>query len=77
MRVTSNPYLKSASGLEIKDWVWYNSMNTTKYTKVARALKSVFNLDDNKNYMIVHCIDKTRVIEVEEKDKKYEVSCDN
>ena len=77
MKVTDNPYLKSATGLEIKDWVWYNANNDTKYTKTARKLMSCFNLSDDKCYMMVHCVDKVRIIEVEERDKKYALSCND
>ena len=77
MKLNDNPYLKSATGLEIKDWIWYNAHNKTKYTKVAEKLMNCFNLSDEKYYMMVHCVDKTRIIEVEERDKKYALPCDN
>ena len=77
MNLKSNPYLKSATGLEIKDWIWYNAHNKTPYTKVAKALMNMFNIDNEKNYMIVKCFGKTKIIEVEEKDKHYEISCND
>ena len=43
-----NPFNKSATGLQIMDWVWYNSTNKTSYTDIAKTLNSAFNLDKNK-----------------------------
>ena len=77
MKVKDNPYLKSATGLEVMDWIWYNAHYPSKYERVARSLMNKFNLDENKNYMIVHCIDKTRIVEVPERNKRYEISCDD
>ena len=38
------------SGMEIKDWLWYHSHNSTKYTKLARASGRYFNLQDDAQY---------------------------
>ena len=77
VKVTDNPYLKSATGREIKDWIWYNTHYDTKYTKVASKLMNGFNIFDEKYYMMVHCFDKTRIIEVEKRDEKYQIPCDD
>ena len=77
MKVTDNPYLRSATGLEVKDWIWYNANHDTKYTKIASRLMNKFNLSDEKFYMIVHCVDKTRIIEVPERGEKYQIPCDD
>ena len=77
MKVTDNPYLKSATGLEVMDWIWYNATHKTKYTKIASKLMNKFNLREDKYYMIVHCVDKIRIIEVPERNARYEIPCDN
>jgi len=78
MNYNTNPYLKSATGLEIKDWIWYNSQHQTKYSSIANKLINKFNIDNNKYYMIVKCTSgKVTIIEVDEKDKHYEIPCDD
>lgn len=77
MNLKSNPYLKSATGLEIKDWIWHNAHNDTKYTKVAKTLLNKFNIEDTKFYMVVRCFGKTSLIEVDENNKHYEFPCDH
>ena len=38
------------SGMEIKDWLWYHSHSSTKYTELARASGRYFNLLDDVQY---------------------------
>ena len=73
----SNPFNKSATGLEIMDWVWYHSNNKTGYTEIAKTLNHAFNLDKDKYYMMKKCGKEIKIVEVEKKGKKYEVPCDN
>ena len=47
-----NPFNVLLSGLEIKDWVWYNATNKTKYTALAKTMKAYFNIDNEKKYIL-------------------------
>ena len=77
MLMDRNPFNKSATGLEIMDWVWYHSNNKTVYTDIAKTLNSAFNLDKNKIYMLKKCKEEVKIVEVKEKGKKYAVPCDD
>ena len=70
-----NPFEKSLTGLEIKDWIWYNTHKKTKYTALAKNMGALFNLDDNKIYILTLCDGAPKVTEVPEKGKKYEIPC--
>lgn len=48
------PSNKIFTGLELKDWVWYNTINKTKYTPAAKQLKNCFNLDNDKHYKLTY-----------------------
>mgnify|MGYP007038181490 CR=1 FL=1 len=69
MKVTANPYNKKLTGLEVKDWVWYNSHNQTRYSNIAKALMSCFNLDNNKLYMFGKNNYITQIVNAEESDE--------
>jgi len=71
-----NPFEQALTGLEIKDWVWYHSNHSTSYTKVATKLGKVFNLDDNKYYMLKLCNNVPKIIETQEHGIKYDIPCE-
>ncbi|MBP5423904.1 MAG: hypothetical protein J6Y78_15840 [Paludibacteraceae bacterium] len=52
MRYGKSPFDIVASGLELKDWVWYNQNNNTKFTKLASGMNKIFNLSDDKLYKL-------------------------
>ena len=58
-----NIFDKIMTGLEIKDWVWFNSHSDTKYTTLAKSMGSLFNLDNDKKYILM-LVD--RIPEIEE-----------
>jgi len=71
-----NPFDKSLSGLEIKDWIWYNASHKTKYTALAKGMGAMFNLDDNKFYMLTLCDGKPTIKEVSQRGETVENPCD-
>jgi len=71
-----NPFEQALSGLEIKDWIWHHTQNKTKYTALAKTMGALFNLLDNKIYMLKLCDDEVKVVEVPEKNKKYDIPCE-
>lgn len=73
----ANPFLKSVTGQEAMDWVWYNQVNKTSYTEIAKTINSAFNLDKNKIYMFKKCGKEVKIVEVKTKGKKYEIPCDD
>ena len=54
MKYGKSPFNVVASGLELKDWVWYNQHNETKFTKVASGMNKIFNLTDDKMYKLLN-----------------------
>jgi len=52
------PFLSPATGREIKDWLWFNKYNATRYTCVAEGLWRFFNLLDDVVYEAVYDGDK-------------------
>ena len=72
-----NPFEKALTGQEIKDWIWHNIHNKTKFSSLAKTMKAFFNLDDNKIYMLTLCDNIPVVTEVPEKGKKYALPCDD
>ena len=71
-----NPFERALTGQEIKDWVWYHTTNKTKYTKIAKALGKVFNLEDDKFYMLTLCNEVPIITEVPERGIKYDIPCE-
>ena len=71
-----NPFECALTGQEVKDWVWYNTKNFTSYTKIAKTLGKVFNLDNNKYYILKLCNDVPSITEVPEKGIKYDIPCE-
>ena len=71
-----NPFEKALSGLEVKDWVWYHTHNKTCHMDTAKRLGKVFNLDDNKYYMLTLCDGVPMITEVPEKGIKYDIPCE-
>lgn len=72
-----NPFNKSVTGLEIKDWIRYNTTIKTMYTSLARTMNKFYNLDDKKVYMLKLCDGIPVAVPVEKRGVKYEVPCDN
>ena len=72
-----NPFEKALTGLEIKDWIWHNTRKQTKYTALAKTMKALFNLDNEKIYMLTLCGEEIKITEVKEKGKFYEIPCDD
>ena len=54
MRRNSNkpPLSSPSSGQAIKDWIWFNRYNNTKYTNIVRGLERYFNLLDDVMYNV-------------------------
>ena len=76
MNQKRNPFNKSATGLEIMDWVWYHSNNSTGFTDIAKSINGAFNLNKEKIYMIKKCGNEVKIVEVKEKGKKYDMPCE-
>ena len=64
LKVNSDPFNTPLDGSFIKEWVWYHMNHLTKYSKIASGLKKVFNLDDNKVYILQKEIDEINIVEV-------------
>lgn len=75
--IYENPFEKSLTGLEIKDWIWHHTHMLTDYTSVAKGMNAFFNLDNDKIYMMALHDNIPVAKEVLEKGKFYEVPCDN
>lgn len=71
------PFEVSVSGRELKDWIWHHTRKKTKYTALAISMRSVFNLDDNKFYMVFFCDGSPRVVEVPKRGEKYSLPCND
>lgn len=52
MRYGKSPFNIVVTGLELKDWVWHNQNNSTKFTKMASAMNKIYNLADDKLYRL-------------------------
>ena len=65
-QIKTSPFNKALDGLFLKDWVCYHMNNDTKYTNIALGLRKVFNLDDNKIYVIQKDIDEINIVEVKQ-----------
>ena len=61
-----NPFNQILTGLQIKDWIWYNTHHKTNYTAIAKTMGSLFNLDNNKYYKLT-LDNNVPIIEVSEK----------
>ena len=72
-----NPFERSLSGLEVKDWIWCQIHNKTKYAALARSMGSFFNLDNEKFYILKLCNGDPIASEVPEKGKKYKIPCND
>lgn len=59
-----NPFNRKLSGSFLKDWVWYHITHQTKYSTISRGLKKVFNLCDEKIYVIERDVDEIQIVEV-------------
>ena len=70
-----NPLEQSVKGQELKDWVWFNSMNHTQFSKLAAGIHEVFNLNNDKFYILKRCGDEIKIVEVSEPNKHYEIPC--
>ena len=75
--MVKNPFDMSVSGLELMDWVWFHSHNTTSYSSLAKGLMNCFNLNADKNYIVKICDGVPVVTEVAKKGVNYEIPCDN
>lgn len=72
----TNPFEVAVTGQQLKDWIWSTIINDTGYAKIAKAMKSCFNLDNDKYYMAKMCGEVPKIIEVDECGKKYEIPCE-
>ena len=72
----NNPFEQALTGQEVKDWVWYHSTATTRFTAVAKALGKVFNLENDKFYMLTLCDGTPKITEVPERGIKYDIPCE-
>ena len=70
-----NPFEQALTGQEVKDWVWYHMKHNTPYSKVAKTLGKVFNLNDEKFYMLKMCGEVPQITEVPEKGISYDIPC--
>lgn len=74
--VYENPFEHALTGQEVKDWVWYHTNNKTRYTKTAKALGKVFNLENDRCYILTLCNKVPIITEVPEKGIKYDIPCE-
>ena len=72
-----NPFKKSLTGKEAKNWISYNNTHPTKYTSLTKTMNKFFNIDDDRIYMFKICDGVPIAVEVEERGIKYEVPCDD
>ena len=66
----NNPFTNPLTGEELKDWVWYHTKNHTRFSGAAAGLKEVFNLPNEKLYMLQKHGNEIRTIEVKGSDRK-------
>ena len=66
MKYRRSPFNIVATGLELKDWVWYNQHNDTKFTRLAIRMNKIFNLMDDKLYKLSNEDGGVEVIAVSE-----------
>lgn len=72
-----DPFEQSATGEEIKDWIWYHSHHKTRHTKIARTMNKFFNLDNDKIYILRLCDGAPVATEVFERRKAYDIPCND
>lgn len=46
------PFFSPTTGRAIKDWIWYNRYNDTRYTHIVKGLERYFNLIDDVMYRV-------------------------
>lgn len=51
-RSNKPPFLSPTTGRAIKDWIWYNRYNDTRYTRIVKGLERYFNLIDDVMYQV-------------------------
>lgn len=64
--LVESPFNRKLTGLEIKDWVWYHTHNKTIHSTEAKGLNGLFNLNNEKTYMLIRQDGDIKVIEVTE-----------
>lgn len=77
MNYNINPFKCSLSGLDLKDWVWFHSHNSTQYSEIVKTIPNVFNLNSDKYYILVQCGTIVNIAETPEKGKFYDIPCNN
>ena len=77
MEKYNNPFNRSITGTELKDWVWHHTHQKTYYSDLAKLMGNVLNLDNDKFYAVKKCGNEVIIKEVEEKGKRYEIPCNH